>query len=178
MTEDETPQGGWSTFPAATGLRATHLRRVIPIAQSCPVPGGELTLASIELYDDGCILRCHLIPDKDAPPTFEPGHGEGYRVSTAEVISTGRDEGVDGVPAPVRWPQDSQLPDDRFRLDLEDDAGARYAGGPRAGGGDNVRWETSYGFVPAIRGGATVLRIAVHGASPGSAPLHTFVVAL
>lgn len=177
MTNAGEPQGGWSAFPGAD-LQATRLLRVLPVAQACPVSGGQLILASIELYQDGCILRCHIIPSEDAPPTFRPGHGQGYRVSTAEVISTGHDEGVDAVPVPVRWPEDPQLPDDRFRLHLADDAGTNYAGGARAGGGNNVRWETSYGFVPAVPPGATTLRISVHVTSPGSAPIHTFELTL
>lgn len=170
---EESPRAGWSAVPGGT-LQATKLLRVVPIAQSCAVEGGELTVASIELYEDGCILHCHVIPSDDAPPRFEPGQGQGYRVSTARM------EGPGLRNAPVPLPRSPALPDDRFRLRLEDDAGTRYAGGARAGGGNNLRWETSYGFTPAVPDAATALRLFVHPAPspPGSAAIHVFEIPL
>ena len=80
-----------------------------------------------------------------------------------------------GHPVPT-----PRLPDDLFQLRMEDDTGTRYSGGTRAGGGNNTRWETSYGFVPGVPYGAAMLRVLVYAtpARPHSAPLHTFEISL
>ena len=84
------------------------------------------------------------------------------------------------LPTPV-------LPDDEFVLHMEDDAGTRYSGAARSGGGNNVRWDTSYGFVPRVPDAATRLRVLVYSVPAGQisvpsergpAPLHVFEVTL
>ena len=159
-------------------MRATKLLRVLPVAQSCAVPGGQLTIASIELYEDGCILRCHIILSANATQRFEPGQGQFYRRHSVQVP-----EGLLTRSQPQPAPDSRtapRLPDDEFQLRMEDDAGTRYSGAARAGGGNNVRWETNYGFVPAVPDTASRLRVLVHSVSApaGSAPVHAFEVSL
>jgi hypothetical protein len=161
-------------------MQATRLLRVLPVAQSCAVPSGDLTIASIEVYADGCILQCHVIPSADAPPRFRPGRGQGYRRHAVQVpkeLQARNRPGPAPVPAPVPSPR---LPDDEFQVRMEDDTGTRYSGAARAGGGNNVRWDTSYGFVPGVPHAATRLRVLVYSvpSGPGSAPLHVFEVSL
>jgi hypothetical protein len=177
MTNDENLQAGWSAVPGGT-LRATKLLRVVSVVQSCAIENGDLTIASMELYEDGCLLRCHLIPNEDTPPAFEPGQGQWYwsRTVTGSPDRSGPERGP--ARAAGRFPQGPVLPDDRFRLRLEDDAGTSYAGMSRGGGGDSVRWETTYGFVPAVPDAATTLRVSVHAvpSGPSSGPTHVFEV--
>jgi hypothetical protein len=128
------------------------------------------------VYEDGCILQCHVIPSVDAPPRFRPGRGQGYR---RHVVEAAEELQAPGGPDPGRFPA-ARLPDDEFQLRIEDDAGTRYACSSRAGGGNNTRWDTSYGIVPSVPGVATRLRVLVYAAPvrPASAPLHTFEVSL
>jgi hypothetical protein len=41
-------------------VRGSHLARVIPIAQSCDAGGATVTLVSMEIYEDGSLLRYQL----------------------------------------------------------------------------------------------------------------------
>ena len=138
-------------------LKATKLQRVLPIAESCAITEGELTITSIELYEDGSIVRSFVVAS-DA----RRQEADALNEQVARLMEQGK---LDELEAFLRehnsapaddWPT---LPGQNIYLRLEDDLGTIYGSMPRGGGGGEDHFETSYGFTPAIAPTATLLRI-------------------
>ena len=133
-------------------LRAIKLLRVLPIAASCATEEGELTATSLELYEDGVILNYFLVGNEEVRRRQAEANAEMQRLARS------------GDRAATRRYVETHLPilDGRdIYLRLEDDLGTAYHGLRRSGGSDNDRWETSYGFTPAVPHEASQLRILV-----------------
>jgi hypothetical protein len=133
-------------------VMALKLRRVLPIAESCTITEGELTLTSLELYDDGSILNYFII-----------GNDEVLRRRTENEPEMQRLSRLNDRDAMRRYVE-ANLPVFIGRsvyLRMQDDLGSTYDGlSPSASGGEN-RWETSYGFTPAVPLEAKRLRVQV-----------------
>lgn len=171
-------------------VRGVELRRVLPIVRSCQVEGGSVTLVSLELYEDGSILRYYAVPAqplqerslavvRDIQRLAQEGRAEELRAYVEQRM----------LGMPREFGQD-------IGVRMEDDAGTQYESMPRGGGGGDYRWEASIGFTPRVPAEAKRLTLtllegarmpppvrrpgwsAVGGARPTGQPVATFSVDL
>jgi hypothetical protein len=174
-------------LPAFVPLEAIKLRRVVAVAQSHPIEHGEFTVASLELYEDGSIARCHIIASetrrREARLRSEEESRlleQGNLAEFARMLGSHK-ERLDDVL--------SALPGRNLYLRLEDDLGTSYNAAPRGGGGGEARSEIDFGFTPGVPSEASRLRILLlqgdrrrdsFFASPRSPEqlIHTFEVSL
>jgi hypothetical protein len=133
-------------------LRALTLRRVLPIVQSFTVENGELTVVSLDLYDDGSILNYFIVGNEEMQRQQAEHNAEMQRLARLADREAMR-----------RYVQ-ANLPG-RFGpnvyVRMEDDLGTAYAGLNRSANGSEIRWEANYGFTPVVPLEATCLRIMV-----------------
>ena len=131
--------------------RLRELRRVIPIAEGRSTGGAILTLLSLELYEDGSVLRGQLTSDRLAEMTAVDLSGP------STPMRPGSDQLRTGIEAMLanRWHPE-------LRLRAWDDAGHRYVPLPMGGalGRDRVE-EFSMTLGPSIPLAARVLTVEV-----------------
>jgi hypothetical protein len=146
--------GSWSPLPGGIFVGEVLLR-VLPIAQTASIDKGRLTLISLELYEDGSLIRFHCLV------TGKPGwgrHGETAVLRTA-TVQGGAEGGTpeDSAPWNGLW---EPLP---FSLQIEDDAGTKYAAIPRGWSAQGQIARGEIGFTPPPPDTARTLRITVQG---------------
>ena len=133
-------------------VRATRLRRVVPIAESRTITEGDLTLTSLDLFEDGSILNYFMVGNEEVIRRQAEHHAEIQRLV-----------GLNDRDALRRYAEStlSVRMGMNVHMRLEDDLATGYQGLARGGGGSENRWESSYGFTPAVPAEATRLRILV-----------------
>jgi hypothetical protein len=151
--------------PVVDYVKGIKLRRVLPVARSHVIQGHEITIASLELYEDGIIVRYHFVASEARRLEIEARANEESRLISEGKISElakrllgdrkasgGGDHGMPSLP----W--------DDILLRLADDLGTPYHGRWRGGGGGEEHWEASYGFTPAVPANARQLRLSIESA--------------
>ena len=131
-------------------VRALHLRRVLPIAESCTIADGELTATSLEIYEDGTILRYFVIANDEIVREHAERNAEMQRLISENDRTAIR-----------RFAEThfTRIPGRNVYMRLEDDFGTTYHGLLRGGEGGDRRFESNYGFTPATPPEAQRLRI-------------------
>ena len=164
------------------------LNRVIPLAQSCRLSEGLLTLLSLETYDDGSILNYFVLADEVARYNKDrkaglgklPPSQKGFRKALRKATE-------DELALYIR--DITGLPGSHLRFDVEDDQGTTYGCMPRGSHGDDATVRGAVGITPPVPTGATRITIKVHerswsvidGGLRGEVretPEHTFVIDL
>ena len=74
-----------ATDAAMTQVAKTNLQRVVPVGQTKTLRGGEMTLLSLELYDDGLILHWWLRAPTGHEPFTEDMFRAGSQPEPAEI---------------------------------------------------------------------------------------------
>jgi hypothetical protein len=102
---------------AATRVTETNLQRVVPVGQTKTIRGGEMTLLSLELYDDGLILHWWLRAStghesltgaafKDSPDLTPAERAEFMHSLFKRIVVTARDDrgnNYQGGMGAVHW---------------------------------------------------------------------------
>ena len=136
-------------------MRGRKLRRVLALALSCPVEGGSVTLVSLELYDDGSILRYFAVASRSMRERSQAIARDLQRLAREgreEELRAYVEQRLRGMPHHFG---------DNLGLRLEDDAGTQYASMPRGASESDDRWDASVGFTPRVPAKARQLRLTV-----------------
>jgi hypothetical protein len=157
--------GSWSPLPGGIFVGET-LQRVLPIAQTASIDKGRLTLISLEIYEDGSLIRFHCLVTET--PAWSR-HGETAVLRTATGVPSRAEEDTrppeDSAPWNGVW---EPLP---FSLQIEDDTGTKYATIPRGWSAEKRIARGEIGFTPPPPDTARTLRITVQGGpSPRRSP--------
>jgi len=156
-----------------------ELVNVISVAQKASTRAGDVTIASVEVFTDGGVVRYFILGTGEATAAeaefhshFEAASGDHGAIQ--RLLESRRDQ-------PFGFGM-------RVHADLKDDVGTRYRCLPGGGGGNTQRWSGEWTFYPAIPANARQLRIDVVRTSrpvllPTDSdgdrePLHTFTIHL
>ena len=112
-------------------ISAVRLRRVVPIVMSREWGDAEMILVSLEIYDDGCILRYRRL-ESSARSLSAPPHW-----LLAELKAS----------SPMFW--------------VEDNLGTEYTAMPSGGGGASSNFDGAVRIKPAVPDAASTLRVSV-----------------
>ena len=134
-------------------LRALKLHRVLPIAESRPITDGDITLVSLEMYEDGSILSYFVVGNEDVRRSQVEHNSEMARLARSNEREALRRH-VEANPM-------ARLGRNLY-IRIEDELGSSYFGLPRGSSGDTSRMEASYGFTPAVPAETTQLRVFVY----------------
>jgi hypothetical protein len=147
--------------PTVDYVRGLKLRRVLPAAESHIIDGNEITIASLELYEDGIIVRHHFVASERRRLEIEARAKEQSRLIAQGKFSELADLLRANDEASRLDSGRPRLPWDEIFLRLADDLGTPYQGHWRGGGGGEEYWEASYGFTPAVPASARQLRLSI-----------------
>jgi hypothetical protein len=121
--------------------RFESLLRVLPIVRSLETDEGTLTIASMELYDGGSILRYLTVGSRPLSFAFDK---RWWKHDASWISKHGttedREQYLDHL-ASLEGTLDVQL---------LDDLGTAYKGHPLGGSGDGQRMRSEFSFAPAV----------------------------
>jgi hypothetical protein len=160
--------GDWSvpdlvgnSLPAGW-MEGVNLRRVIAVAESRTLVYGEVTITSLELYDDGSVLRFRVaVANPDVPDLSK----------LEKFLRTNPTGQIDRDALGLRIPEAFE---NNIRFRVEDNLGTEYICMPNGGRGSFDRWQGELDITPCLPDGVTSFRILVtdgYAASPITATI-------